>query len=180
MYRMLFGRNVEMSIEVEKIAENRYAPIGKKAINLYSTETASGLTVAQLVAAVCIRTAGALEEQSVNKMNMMSVGTEMLEKASNYMQEIAEETMSDWATAKSYLTDTVGVVGLPDDLSSYEKRMEAVNAIKERLDSLTQQAQEDMIDLQTLINNRDMTFNTSSNIVKAVGNSKQNAASKML
>jgi hypothetical protein len=96
------------------------------------------------------------------------------------MQEIAEETMSDWATAKSYLTDTVGVVGLPDDLSSYEKRMEAVNAIKERLDSLTQQAQEDMIDLQTLINNRDMTFNTSSNIVKAVGNSKQNAASKML
>ena len=168
-----------MTIESTQIATNRNAPAGSQAINLYSTETASGLTLSQLVAAVCIRTAGALEEQSVNKMNMMSVGTEMLEKASSFMQQIAEETLSDWAAAKTYLSDTVGVSGLPDSLSSYEKRMQAVNAIKERLEVLTQQAQEDMIDLQTLINRRDMTFNTSSNIVKAIGNSKLNAASKM-
>ena len=169
-----------MSIESTQIATNRYAPAESQAINLYSTETASGLTLSQLVAAVCIRTAGALEEQSVNKMNIMSVGTEKLEKASSYMQQIAEETLSDWASAKSYLADTVGVSGLPDNISTYEKRMQAVNAIKERLEVLTQQAQEDMIDLQTLINRRDMTFNTSSNIVKAIGNSKMNAASKML
>jgi hypothetical protein len=37
-----------------------------------------------------------------------------------------------------------------------------------------------MIDMQTLINRRDMTFNTSSNIVKAIGNSKLNAAAKMI
>ena len=113
-------------------------------------------------------------------MNMMSIGTEKLEKASVYMQEIAEETMSDWAAAKAYLADTVGVSGLPDDLSTYEKRMQAVNAIKEKLDSMTQQAQEDMIDLQTLINRRDMTYNTSSNVIKAMGNSKTNSAGKML
>ena len=168
-----------MSIGVSHIAVNRYAPEGSQAINLYSTETARDLTLGQLVAAVCIRTAGALEEQSVNKMNMMSIGTEILDKASSYMQQIAEETLSDWATAKSYLADTVGVTGLPDNISTYEKRMQAVNAIKERLETLTQQAQEDMIDMQTLINRRDMTFNTSSNIVKAIGNSKLNAASKM-
>ena len=169
-----------MSIEANQIAVNRYAPEGNQAINLYATETARDLTLGQLVAAVCIRTAGALEEQSVNKMNMMSIGTEQLEKASDYMQQIAEESMSDWATAKAYLSDTIGVEGLPDDLSSYEKRMQAVDAIKERLETLTQQAQEDMIDMQTLINRRDMTFNTSSNIVKAIGNSKLNAASKMI
>jgi hypothetical protein len=169
-----------MSIEANQIAVNRYAPEGNQAINLYSIETARDLTLGQLVAAVCIRTAGALEEQSVNKMNIMSIGTEQLEKAADYMQQIAEESMSDWATAKAYLSDTVGVEGLPDDLSSYEKRMQAINAIKERLDTLTQQAQEDMIDLQTLINRRDMTFNTSSNIVKAIGNSKLNTASKMI
>ena len=95
------------------------------------------------------------------------------------MQQVAYESMSDWAAAKTYLSGTVGVSGLPDDLSSYEKRMQAVNAIKERLDALTQQAQEDMIDMQTLINRRDMTFNTSSNIIKALGNSKMNAAAKM-
>jgi hypothetical protein len=58
--------------------------------------------------------------------------------------------------------------------------MQAANAIKERLEVLTQQAQEDMIDLQTLINRRDMTFNTSSNVIKAIGNSKLNSASKMV
>ena len=167
-------------IEASQIATNRYAPTGSQAINLYSTGAAENLTLGQLVSAVCIRTAGALEEQSVNKMNMMSIGTEKLEKASLYMQEIAEETMSDWAAAKAYLADTVGVSGLPDDLSTYEKRMQAVNAIKEKLDSMTQQAQEDMIDLQTIINRRDMTYNTSSNVIKAMGNSKTNSAGKML
>ena len=167
-------------IEATQIATNRYAPAGSQAINLYSTGAADNLTLGQLVSAVCIRAAGALEEQSVNKMNMMSVGTEKLEKASVYMQEIAEERMSDWATAKAYLTDTIGVTGLPDDSSTYEKRMQAVNAIKEKLEAMTQQAQEDMIDLQTLINRRDMTYNTSSNVIKAMGNSKNNSASKML
>ena len=167
-------------IEASQIATNRYAPAGSEAINLYSTGTAEDLTLGQLVAAVCVRTAGALEEQSINKMNLMNVGTEKLEKASVYMQEIAEERMSDWATAKTYLADTVGVSGLPDDLSTYEKRMQAVNAIKDKLETMTQQAQEDMIDLQTLINRRDMTYNTSSNVIKAMGNSKTNSASKML
>ena len=37
-----------------------------------------------------------------------------------------------------------------------------------------------MIDLQTLINRRDMTYNTSSNVIKAMGNPKNNSASKML
>ena len=168
-----------MSIESNQIAVNRYATEGSQAINLYSTGTAEDLTLGQLVAAVCIRTAGALEEQSVNKMNIMNIGVEQLDKASVYMQQVADESMSDWAAAKTYLSGTVGVSGLPDDLSSYEKRMQAVNAIKERLDALTQQAQEDMIDMQTLINRRDMTFNTSSNIIKALGNSKMNTAAKM-
>ncbi len=169
-----------MSIELNQIATNRYASQGSEAINLYSTGTAEDLTLGQLVAAVCIRAAGALEEQSVNKMNIMSVGTEMLEKAATYMQQIADEALSDWASAKSYLEGTVGVVGLPDDLGSYERRMTAISAIKERLEVMTQQAQEDMIDMQTLINRRDMTFNASSNIIKAIGNSKTNSAGKMI
>ena len=168
-----------MTVGSSQIAVNRYAPETSQAINLYSTGTAEGLTLGQLVAAVCIRAAGALEAQSVNKMNIMSVGTERLEKAAAHMQQIAEGGIADWASVRAYLSGTVGVNGLPDDLSSYERRMQAVDAIKERLEVLTQQAQEDMIDMQTLINRRDMTFNTSSNIVKAIGNAKLNAAAKM-
>jgi hypothetical protein len=169
-----------MSIEANPIAFNRYAPAGKAAINLYSTDTAENLTVSQIVAAVCIRAAGAFEDQSVNKMNIMNGNTDKLAKASDYMRQIADKTLSDWAAARSYLEETVGVAGLPDDIDTYERRMVAVNAVKERLDVLTQQAQEDMIDMQTLINRRDMAFNTSSNIVKAVGNAKLNTASKMI
>lgn len=58
--------------------------------------------------------------------------------------------------------------------------MQAIDAIKERLETMTRQAQEDMIDMQTLINRRDMTFNASSNIIKAIGNSKTNSAGKMI
>ena len=169
-----------MSIEANAIAVNRYAPEGSKAINLYSTSTAENLTVGQLVSAICIRTACALEEQSVNKMNRMNANTEKLEQASTYLQQIAESTLTDWTSAKDYLESALGVTGLPDDLSTYNRRMQAVNAIKEKLEGMTQQAQEDMIDLQTLINRRDLSYNTSSNIVKTMGNSKMNAAGKML
>ncbi len=169
-----------MSIEANMIAVNRYAPEGSKAINLYSTSTAENLTVGQLVSAICIRTACALEEQSVNKMNRMNANTETLEQASTYLQQIAESTLTDWTAAKDYLESTLGVMGLPDDLSTYNRRMQAINAIKEKLEGMTQQAQEDMIDLQTLINRRDLSYNTSSNIVKTMGNSKMNAAGKML
>lgn len=169
-----------MAIEANQIAVNRYAPERSRAINLYSTGTAENLTLGQLVAAVCIRTAGALEDQSVNKMNMMNSGTEILDKASEYMRQIAENTLGNWAEARSYLSGTLGAVGLPDDLSTYERRMQAVDAVKARLDALTQQAQEDMIDMQTLINRRDMVFNTSSNVIKSMGNAKTNAAAKMI
>ncbi|MBO5939587.1 MAG: hypothetical protein J6R18_00120 [Kiritimatiellae bacterium] len=54
-------------IEASQIATNRYAPEGSEAINLFSTGAAENLTLGQLVAAVCVRTAGALKEQSVNK-----------------------------------------------------------------------------------------------------------------
>lgn len=169
-----------MSIEANMIAVNRYAPEGSKAINLYSTSAAENLTLGQLVASVCIRAAGALEEQSVTKMNCMSINTEKLEQVSTYLQQIAEDTLTDWATAKAYLESAIDVTGLPDDLSTYVKRMQAIDAIKEKLEGMTQQAQEDMIDIQTLINRRDMTYNTSSNIIKTMGNTKMNAAGKMI
>ena len=166
-----------MSIESNQIAVNRYAPEGSQAINLYSTETASDLTLSQLVAAVCIRTAGALEEQSVNKMNRMNACTEKLEKASECMRRIAEDRMSDWTAEREYLEGEVGVVGLPDGLDSHEKRMQAVDAVKKKLEILTRQAQEDMIDMQTLVNRRDVAFSASSNIVRALGTSQgDNAA----
>ena len=51
--------------------------------------------------------------------------------------------------------------------------MAAVKAVKEKVDTLTQQQQRDMIDLQTLVNRRDVSYTTSSNIVRTLGASQE-------
>ena len=166
-------------IEIEKIATNRYAPAGADAINLYSTglEGGENLTLGQLVIAVSMRSAAEYEAQGVVKMNRMAGGSETLEKAARYMEEIADET-ADWATVKSFCQSELGITDeLPDAIDTYAKRMSAITALKTKANALTQQQQTDMIDLQTLVNRRDVAYSASSNIVRALGSSQgENAA----
>ena len=130
--------------------------------------------------AVSLRAAAAYESESVIKMNRMASGSTLLDTASTYMQDIAEETVTDWSAAKKVLKDTVGVTeGLPDSIDSYANRMAAITAIKTRIDALTQQQQQAMIDLQTLVNRRDVAYAASSNIVKTIGNSQSNNATNI-
>ena len=163
-----------MAITVEHIATNRYAPQGADSIDLYSTglDGGSNLTLGQLAIAVSMRAAAAYESESVMKMNKMADGSEKLDAAARYMEGLASETITDWAAAKAYLKDILGITdGLPDTIDTYAKRMSAVSAIKTKVDALTQQQQEEMIDLQTLVNRRDVAYSASSNIVRAIGTS---------
>ena len=165
-------------IEIEKIATNRYAPAGADAINLYSTglEGGENLTLGQLVIAVSMRSAAEYEAQGVVKMNRMAGGSETLEKAARYMEEIADET-ADWATVKSFCQSELGITDeLPDAIDTYAKRMSAITALKTKANALTQQQQTDMIDLQTLVNRRDVAYSASSNIVRALGTSQSGNA----
>ena len=161
-------------VYVETIATNRNAPKDAQAINLYSTGVEGGnhLTIGQLVIAVSMRTAAAYEAQSVVKMNRMTAGSEKLSSAAVYLQEISDGT-ANWAEAKAYLTNVLGITEvLPDAIDTYAKRMTAVTALKAKVDALTQSQQEDMIDMQTLVNRRDVAFSASSNIVRALGSSQ--------
>ena len=65
---------------------------------------------------------------------------------------------------------------LPNNLSSYDKRIQAANALKARMDALAQDQQEDMIDLQTLVNRRDSAYSTASNVVRALATSSMDDA----
>ena len=89
------------------------------------------------------------------------------------MEKIASGS-ANWNDAKAYLTGTLGIDAstLPDAIDTYDKRMAAVKAVKEKVDALTQQQQRDMIDLQTLVNRRDVSYSTSSNIVRTLGASQ--------
>ena len=167
-------------IYVETIATNRYAPQGSEAIKLFSNglEGGSQLTLGQLVIAVSIRSAAAYEAQSVVKMNQIASDSAVLDQAANWMKTVADGT-ANWTQAKAFCTGTLGSEesALPDSLSSYDKRMTAVTALKGNIDAMVQQQQEQMIDLQTIVNRRDVAYSASSNIVRALGGSmSENAA----
>lgn len=161
-------------IGIEQIATNRYAPQGADAISLYSNGSAEGLTLAQLAISVCLQAASAYEGQSVVKMNILTKGAVKLDGAAQWMEKIANGS-ADWSQAKAYITSELGVsdAALPDAINTYDKRMAAVKAVKEKIDALTQQQQRDMIDMQTLVNRRDVAYSTSSNVVRTLGASQE-------
>ena len=163
-----------MAIGIETIALNRYAPQGADAISLYSNGSAEGLTLAQLAISVCLQAASAYEGQSVVKMNILTRGAVKLDGAAQWMEKIANGS-ADWAQAKAYITSELGIsdAALPDAINTYDKRMAAVKAVKEKIDALTQQQQRDMIDMQTLVNRRDVAYSTSSNVVRTLGASQE-------
>ena len=163
-----------MAIGVETIALNRYAPQGADAISLYSNGSAEGLTLAQLAISVCLQAASAYEGQSVVKMNILTRGAVKLDGAAQWMEKIANGS-ADWAQAKAYITSELGIsdAALPDAINTYDKRMAAVKAVKEKIDALTQQQQRDMIDMQTLVIRRDVAYSTSSNVVRTLGASQE-------
>ena len=158
-----------MAIGIETIAVNRYAPQGADAISLYSNGSAEGLTLAQLAISVCLQAASAYEGQSVVKMNILTRGAVKLDGAAQWMEKIANGS-ADWAQAKAYITSELGI---SDATLTYDKRMAAVKAVKEKIDALTQQQQRDMIDMQTLVNRRDVAYSTSSNVVRTLGASQE-------
>ena len=168
-----------MAIQIETISANRYAPSGCDAVNLFSTgaEGGSGLTIGQLAVAVCVNAAATYEAESVVKMNMMTAGSVKLDAAAGWLAKVADGT-ADWSQAKAFATGELGIAEseLPDAIDTYAKRMAAATAFKNKMDVLVQQQQRDVVDLQTMVNRRDVAYSTSSNIVNALGHSQEGNA----
>ena len=166
-------------IESVQIATNRYAPDGADAINLYATGAAESLTLGQLVIAVSLHSAAAYEAQSVNKMNSMASGSQLLSEAADWLERMVKNSPPvNWARFEAFCINTLGVDAnaLPPDGVSFDRRMQAAKAMKGKMDALAQSRQQEMIDLQTLVNRRDVAYSTSSNIVRALGTSMNSDA----
>ena len=167
-----------MSLYLEQISTSRYAPRGSDQVYLYANGLEGGqhLTLGQLVIAVSMRSAAEYEAQSVVKMNRMAGGAEQLNKVSEFMEQIANGG-GDWAAIKTYCQTELGIKDeLPDAIDTYAKRMAAATAFKNKMDVLVQQQQRDVVDLQTMVNRRDVAYSTSSNIVNALGTSQDGNA----
>ncbi len=172
-----------MAIYLNEIHRNPNAPEGANGVYLYNTDAAQGLTLGQLMAAVCLRSGAGLERQSVTKMNQMTQQNEAINRLSEVLNGLAAQTIgsSNWSAVRSELIHTYGLeaVLLPEGIDTYDTRMQAMNAVKQNLEARTQQAQRDMIDLQTLINRRDVAFTTSTNLIRALGQTSTNLAGKL-
>ena len=176
-------------IDPVQIATNRYAPDGAQAINMYRMDNGETLTLGQLFAAVCIGAGANMEAQAILKVNSMNANTELIKSASACLKRLAENQVPTtvWNKTRTWLIVALGIPAesLPESLAdetsgssaSYAKRFQVINAMKVKMEALTRQSQEDMIDVQSMISKRDVAYTTGTSLIKSIGSSQNNTAS---
>ena len=180
------------TIEIQQIGTNRYAPAGANAVCLYGIDGADGLTLAQLVSAVCIRRCAHLEARAVGRMNKMTQNNTYMDAISSVCKQIAADAELNAAanipdsyemrkierncTIYQFLTLECGLDVTFANPLSYKQRMDVIATIKTAMDSANTTSQEDVIELQSMINWRDVTYNASGGIVSRYGNTEANIA----
>ena len=137
------------------IGDNRYAPDAVSDVVLYNFNGATNLTLGQLVMAVCVNRAAAIENQSVTVANHLAKVNEQIEE---YAQEI-EDALASYR-------------------SGYDTAMNKYKELKSKLDTLTTEAQQLTIDLSTLTSRRDVAYNTSSSVAKTLGDNMFDTAAR--
>lgn len=174
------------AIEKITIGENRWAAGEAADVRLYAVDGATDLTLAQLCAAVSLRLAGVLEHRGVQKMNDMTAQNALMSAMASVVAQVVEpgvrlddaaKVPADYTpraaafasapTVKNFLLFECGVPAgdVPDNLDSYERRMNAYKALKTKLDSATSMSQEIAIALRTCLSRRDVAYSTASGIV---------------
>lgn len=184
------------TIDVQQIGTNRYAPAGADAVRLYSTNGSEGLTLAQLVAAVCIRRCACLETRATARMNKMTRNNAWMQALGNVCKQVADgeslrnnanlpdnyepKNVSHDCSLYHFLTRECTSLGytawnLVYD-PKYTERMEIISKLKVEMDKANTTSQQDVIELQSMVNWRDVTYNASSGIIARYGNSGMNMA----
>ena len=183
-------------VQAEKIGVNAYAPQGANAIYLYDFDGVGGLTLPQLMMAVCIRRSAIIEEQSVLKMNEINasaawlqvlamVGENILSRSSLTAKLDLSKTdyvptkVPTVTTYRDFLALEVGLgyEAVPSRLSTTNERTALYRKLTDTMSSASTTNQEQMIDLQSLVSRRDSTFNASAATVKRFGTTMNSVAS---
>lgn len=183
-------------IEPVKIGYDRY---GEMNINLYDYGEVRDMTLGQLVNAVCCRAGMALETQSIAQVNRMTRHSNKLKALAAVMKDLVAGvatydtlfTLEGYGTvtARAFLTDEFGCVigektsedepkdgNLPASLDAANDRLAVYTALKSKVDSMTTESQQMMIDLQSCVSRRDIVFSTATSIVQTLGGVLQTTA----
>lgn len=186
-------------ISSSTIAVNRYAPQGSSAIELYNYNGAEGLTLSQLVIAVQVRRCACLERDSVVQSNMLNRGVEYIDTLSAHAETILEALSaaeeSEYGAAseltkaskaakakwKSEIRPYLLARGLtegelPADIETYERRMQAMEMVQNRLTTVNSSVDRTAIELETCVNRRDTMYRLATECVTHGGASAMNTA----
>ncbi|MCQ2390151.1 MAG: hypothetical protein MJ240_01905 [Kiritimatiellae bacterium] len=160
-------------------------------VKLYNYAGLENLTLGQLANALCVHIGVALEDQSVNKMNVITLNARRLKATAKVLEDIMAG-MGDYATTLAipgyegmtyldFLTKEMGLSSgpdgvLPSALNTYDERMKVFSLLKEKMTSDATASQQDMVDLQTYMSRRDVAYATASNVIRATGSTLQSTA----
>lgn len=143
-------------VSASEIAVSRYAPEGARSVLAYSANGVSGLTLGQLVAAVCLRAGAVDEEQSI-------MIADKLKARAGELASVAERCRALLAGGGD--VNTV---------------LNTAKGLKEQMESLHQESQMDLIDLLAAVNRRDLTFTTATNAIKAITQSQNSLTDNLV
>jgi len=183
------------AIQVEHIGTNRYAPEGANDINLYAFGDTYGLTLGQLVMAVCIRQASVIEEQSVLKMNQLNASATFLDA----LAQAAEYVMTHSSLDSTFDLSKTGYVpkyvstrttywefivyecgvnadNVPHSVTKMDDKTRVFGYLDDFMDEAASDNEDQSIDLQSYLSRRDTAYNTSSSVVKKLGKTMDSVA----
>ena len=135
------------------------------------------LSIGQLVMAICLQRAADLENQIVAQMGTMNLTSEQL----TIMTDIEKQALNgsiDLANGdviyngkstkyKDFLTKVMLMTDVPDTASAASS--DFLTALEAKMDEKNSFSQQTMIQLQSMTNKRDQSYDMISNIVKSLG-----------
>lgn len=186
-------------ISASTIAINRYAPKNAAQIELFNYNGAEGMTLSQLIIAVQVRRCACLERDSVVQVNVMNRGVDLINTLSAHIETVLQalsaaeedqygadspETKASKAakqawidTVRPYLIDRgVPAENLPADIGTYDRKMQAVERLKDLLTQANSSVDRVAIEIETCINRRDSMFRIATECVTHGGVSAMNTA----
>lgn len=142
------------------------------------------MSIGQLVMAICLQRAAALEEEIVDLMDSINQNTVLIDGLTKVESELVKVDVGGSFDANStfmydgesvkyidFLRDKAGLTGLPSLSSAgkwtYDQVQTVISTLEDKMDSLNTISQDTLIDLQSLTAKRDQTYDLVSNAIKS-------------
>ena len=178
-------------IELSMCSSQTGLPLTANVYTIDGVTEADGITprlmsIGQLVMAICLQRASALEDEIIGVMDAINKNTETLDALTTVESALvavnAGETFDANATFdyngatisyQQFLsgTDYMGMTGLPTGSTwSYDEVQSVISLVEDKMDSLNTISQDTLIQLQSLTAKRDQTYDLVSNVLKSLNN----------